>query len=68
MLEASLTGKQTKEVAIDADPAKLTQYGLVLNDLVKAVQNAGSQRSRRNFDRGRQSFLGAADGRSHLTR
>ncbi len=39
VLEASLTGKQVKEVAIDADPAKLNQYGLVLNDLVKAVQN-----------------------------
>ncbi len=38
VLKASLTGKQEKEVAIDADPNKLRQYGLVLNDLVKAVQ------------------------------
>lgn len=38
VLEASLTGKQVKEVAIDADPARLRQYGLVLNDLVRAVQ------------------------------
>ncbi len=38
VLEASLTGKQDHEVAIDADPAKLQQYGLSLDDLVKAVQ------------------------------
>ncbi len=38
VLEAQLTGKQAREVAIDADPSKLRQYGLSLNDIVKAVQ------------------------------
>jgi len=38
VLDAQLTGKQERELAIDADPAKLNQYGLSLNDIVKAVQ------------------------------
>jgi multidrug efflux pump len=38
VLEAKVTGKQVREIAIDADPAKLRQYGLSLNDLVTAVQ------------------------------
>lgn len=38
VLEASLTGKREREIAIDADPAKLREYGLSLNDLVAAVQ------------------------------
>lgn len=38
VLESSITGKREREIAIDADPAKLRQYGLSLNDLVAAVQ------------------------------
>jgi multidrug efflux pump len=38
VLEAAVTGKQIREVAIDADPAKLRQYGISLNDLMMAVQ------------------------------
>ncbi len=39
VLDAKVTGKQEKEVAIDADPARLRQYGVSLNDLMKTVQN-----------------------------
>ena len=39
VLEAKVTGKQEKEVAIDADPALLEQYGLTLHDIVVAVQD-----------------------------
>lgn len=39
VLDAQLTGKQDKEVAIDADPARMYQYGVSLNDLVKTIQN-----------------------------
>jgi multidrug efflux pump subunit AcrB len=38
VLEAKVTGKQEKEIAIDADPALLKQYGLTLYDIVQAVQ------------------------------
>ena len=38
VLDAQITGKQEKEVAIDADPARLRQYGVSLNDLMKTVQ------------------------------
>jgi len=38
VLEAEVTGKQEKEIAIDADPALLRQYGVTLNDIVTAVQ------------------------------
>ncbi len=38
VLDATITGKQEKEVAIDADPARLRQYGVSLNDLMKTVQ------------------------------
>jgi hydrophobe/amphiphile efflux-1 (HAE1) family protein len=38
VLDATITGKQDKEVAIDADPSKLRQYGVSLNDLMKTVQ------------------------------
>ncbi len=38
VLDAKITGKQEKEVAIDADPARLRQYGVSLNDLMKTVQ------------------------------
>ncbi len=39
VLDAQITGKQEKEIAIDADPAKLLQYNVSINDIVKAVQN-----------------------------
>lgn len=39
VLDAQLTGKQDKEVAIDADPARMFQYGVSLDDLVKTIQN-----------------------------
>jgi multidrug efflux pump len=38
VLEAKVAGKQEKEIAIDADPALLHQYGISLNDIVTAVQ------------------------------
>ena len=38
VLDAQVTGKQEKEVAIDADPARLRQYGISLNDLMKTIQ------------------------------
>src|SRR5690606_17952124 len=38
VLEAKVTGKREREIAIDADPVKLREYGLSLNDLVAAVQ------------------------------
>jgi multidrug efflux pump len=38
VLDAQITGKQEKEVAIDADPARLRQYGVSLNDLMSTVQ------------------------------
>ncbi len=38
VLDAQITGKQEKELAIDADPSKLRQYDLSINDIVKAVQ------------------------------
>jgi multidrug efflux pump len=38
VLEAAVTGKQVREIAIDADPSRLRQYDLSLNDLVMAVQ------------------------------
>lgn len=39
VLDAQLTGKQEKEVAIDADPARMYQYGVSINDLVQTIQN-----------------------------
>jgi multidrug efflux pump len=38
VLESKITGKREREIAIDADPSKLRQYGISLNDLVAAVQ------------------------------
>lgn len=38
VLEAKVTGKQEKEVAIDVDPAKLATYGLALRDVSGAIQ------------------------------
>jgi multidrug efflux pump len=38
VLTADLTGKQTKEVAIDADPFRMRQYGVSLDDLMKTIQ------------------------------
>ena len=38
VLNADLTGKQEKEVAIDADPYRMKQYGVSLDDLMKTVQ------------------------------
>lgn len=38
VLEASVTGKQISEIAIDVDPSKLRQYNITLNDIVTAVQ------------------------------
>jgi multidrug efflux pump len=38
VLNADLTGKQEKEVAIDADPYRMRQYGVSLDDLMKTVQ------------------------------
>ncbi len=38
VLDAQLTGKQEREIAIDADPAKLLQYNVSIDDIVKAVQ------------------------------
>jgi multidrug efflux pump len=39
VLEAKVLGKQEKEIAIDADPALLEQYGISLQELVAAVQS-----------------------------
>jgi multidrug efflux pump subunit AcrB len=39
ILDAQLTGKQEKEVAIDVDPARMYQYGVSLNDIVQTVQS-----------------------------
>jgi|WetSurMetagenome_2_1015567.scaffolds.fasta_scaffold00008_104 multidrug efflux pump len=39
VLEAKVLGKQDKEIAIDADPALLRQYGLTLSDISKAISN-----------------------------
>ncbi len=38
VLEAKITGKQEKEIAVDADPALLRQYDLTLHDIVTAIQ------------------------------
>ena len=38
VLEAKVAGKQEKEIAIDADPALLKQYGVTLHDIVKAIE------------------------------
>ena len=38
VLNADLTGKQEKEVAIDADPYRMKQYEVSLNDLMKTIQ------------------------------
>lgn len=38
VLDAKVTGKQDKEIAIDIDPAKLTAYGLALRDVSGAIQ------------------------------
>ena len=38
VLNAELTGKQEKEVAIDADPYRMKQYDVSLDDLMKTVQ------------------------------
>jgi multidrug efflux pump len=38
VLNAELTGKQEKEVAIDADPYRMKQYGVSIDDLMKTVQ------------------------------
>ncbi|MBK8801443.1 MAG: efflux RND transporter permease subunit [Fibrobacteres bacterium] len=38
VLEAKVTGKQDKEIAIDIDPAKLTAYGISLRDVSGAIQ------------------------------
>ena len=38
VLETQVIGKQEKEIAIDADPALLRQYGLTLYDLTSAIQ------------------------------
>jgi multidrug efflux pump subunit AcrB len=37
VLEVKIQGKQDKEIAIDADPALLHQYGLTLSDISKAI-------------------------------
>ncbi len=37
VLEAKVTGKQDKEIAIDVDPAKLTAYGIPLRDISSAI-------------------------------
>ncbi len=38
VLESNVSGKQEKEIAIDADPALLKQYGVTLNDILQTVQ------------------------------
>src|ERR1035437_1080930 len=38
VLEAKVTGKQDKEIAVDIDPAKLTAYNLSLHDVSTAIQ------------------------------
>lgn len=38
VLESKVTGKQEKEIAIDADPALLNQYGVTLHDIVSTIQ------------------------------
>jgi len=38
VLEAKVTGKQDREIAVDIDPAKLTAYGLSLHDVAAAVE------------------------------
>jgi multidrug efflux pump subunit AcrB len=37
VLEAKVTGKQEKEIAVDVDPAKLTAYGIPLRDVSSAI-------------------------------
>src|SRR5690606_31767795 len=59
VLEAKLTGKREREIAIDADPVKLREYGLSLNDLVAAVQT-----QHRNIPGG--TLTAAAIGRAHV--
>jgi multidrug efflux pump subunit AcrB len=39
VLEANATGKQVREIAVDVDPAKLRQYDLSMNDLVKTLED-----------------------------
>jgi multidrug efflux pump subunit AcrB len=39
VLESKVTGKEEKEIAVDADPALLRQYDLTLYDIVTAIQN-----------------------------
>ncbi len=39
VLEVKIQGKQDKEIAIDADPALLQQYGLTLADVSKAISS-----------------------------
>jgi multidrug efflux pump subunit AcrB len=38
VLNADITGKQEKEVAIDADPYRMKQYGVSIKDLMQTVQ------------------------------
>lgn len=38
VLEAKVTGKQDKEIAIDIDPTKLSAYGVALRDVSSAIQ------------------------------
>jgi multidrug efflux pump subunit AcrB len=38
VLESKVSGKQEKEIAIDADPALLKQYGVTLHDIVKTIE------------------------------
>jgi len=37
VLESKVLGKQDKEIAVDADPALLRQYGLTLHDISQAI-------------------------------
>jgi multidrug efflux pump subunit AcrB len=39
VLEAKVQGKRDREIAVDADPAMLRQYGLTLQDISKAISS-----------------------------
>ena len=68
VLKASLTGKQQKEIAIDADPAKLQAIRLGAQRSGQGRPKPRQEHSRRHHARRWQPLLGAAHRRSRLAR
>lgn len=58
-------GGFTKEFRIELDPAKMQQYGVVLNDVVTAVNNSSSNAGGGRISRGEQSYVVRGIGQVH---